>query len=68
MSSLDRRSFLARGAAAAGAAAVSGSLFQTFNLAGASPAPARGGQGSRGGYGPVSRTARCNPSASRRAR
>jgi secreted PhoX family phosphatase len=56
MSPIDRRSFLARGAAAAGAAAVSGSLLQTFNLAGASPAPARGGHGHRAGYGPVSRT------------
>jgi secreted PhoX family phosphatase len=51
MSSLDRRSFLARGAAVAGAAAVSGGLFQTLNLAGASPAPARGGTR----VGPVSR-------------
>jgi secreted PhoX family phosphatase len=58
MSSLDRRSFLARGAAAAGAAAaVSGGLFQTLDLAGASPAPARGGHGSRAGYGPLSRKA-----------
>jgi secreted PhoX family phosphatase len=50
MSSLDRRSFLARGAAAAGAAAVSGGLLQTLNLAGASPAPASGAR-----VGPVSR-------------
>jgi uncharacterized protein len=53
MSSLDRRSFLARGAAAAGAAAVSGGVFQTLNLTGA--APALGASGSRTGLGPVSR-------------
>jgi uncharacterized protein len=62
MSSLDRRSFLARGAAAAGTAAVAGGLFQTLNVAATTPAPALGSaahgrdRGGRAGYGPVSRT------------
>lgn len=55
MPSLDRRSFLARGAAAAGAAAVAGNLLTTFDLAGATPSPAPGHRGGRAGYGPLSR-------------
>jgi uncharacterized protein len=54
MPSLDRRKFLARGAAAAGAAAVAGNLLTTFDLAAATPSPAPGNRGGRAGYGPVS--------------
>jgi uncharacterized protein len=62
MPTLDRRSFLARGAAAAGTAAISTTLFQSLNnTAGASrSALARHGQKGRkgdGGYGPLARTA-----------
>jgi uncharacterized protein len=61
MSTLDRRSFLARGAAAAGTAAVGTTLFQTLNSAAgaAPPSPARGPKGrpGDGGYGPLTRAA-----------
>lgn len=62
MSTLDRRSFLTRGAAAAGTAAVSTTLFQTLNNAAGAAPPALGHRGPRsrkgdGGYGPLVRTA-----------
>jgi secreted PhoX family phosphatase len=62
MSTLDRRSFLTRGAAAAGTAAVGTTLFQTLNNAAgaAPPAPSvRGLKGRKGdgGYGPLARIA-----------
>src|ERR687898_2601087 len=65
MSTLDRRSFLARGAAAAGTAAVGSTLFQTLNnAAGAAPpslgrSRATGPKSStgEGGYGTLSRVA-----------
>ena len=61
MSTLDRRSFLARGAAMAGTAAAAGTLFRTLDGAGASPSPARGGatagHGGHAGYGPLARLA-----------
>ncbi|HZA79577.1 MAG TPA: alkaline phosphatase PhoX, partial [Acidimicrobiales bacterium] len=61
MSSLDRRSFLTRGAAAAGTAAVGTTLFQTLNNAAgaAPPSPSyRGPKGRKGdgGYGQLART------------
>jgi secreted PhoX family phosphatase len=62
MSSLDRRSFLTRGAAAAGTAAVGTTLFQTLNdAAGAAPPSSpsyRGPKGRKGdgGYGQLART------------
>jgi uncharacterized protein len=57
---IDRRSFLARGAVAAGSAAMAGSLFTTLDLAGASASPAAtGGRAGRRdasvGYGPLQR-------------
>jgi hypothetical protein len=62
MSTLDRRSFLTRGAAAAGTAAVSTTLFQTLNNAAGASRSALGHHGSKGrkgdgGYGPLARTA-----------
>jgi uncharacterized protein len=62
MPTLGRRSFLTRGAAAAGTAAVSTTLFQTLNnAAGASRSTLghRGAKGRKGdgGYGPLARTA-----------
>jgi secreted PhoX family phosphatase len=62
MSTLDRRSFLTRGAAAAGTAAVSTTLFQTLNNAAgaAPPAPSHAGPKGRkgdGGYGALARVA-----------
>ena len=62
MSTLDRRSFLARGAATAGAAAVGSTMFHTLgNAAGAAPpSPARPGVKSHrgeGGYGGLHRVA-----------
>jgi secreted PhoX family phosphatase len=65
MSSIDRRSFLSRGAAAAGTAALSTTLFQTFDKAAsaAPPAPTHPGRKGRkgrkgdGGYGALSRVA-----------
>ena len=62
MSTLDRRSFLTRGAAAAGTAAVSTTLFQTLNnVAGASRSAVghHGPKGRKGdgGYGLLARTA-----------
>jgi uncharacterized protein len=62
MATLDRRSFITQGAAAAGAAAAGTTLFQTLNnAAGASP-PARGHRGPKGrrgdgGYGQLARVA-----------
>jgi hypothetical protein len=61
---IDRRSFLARSAVAAGSAAVAGSLFTTLDLAGASASPAATGagtarsgrRGATAGYGPLRRT------------
>jgi hypothetical protein len=65
MSTLDRRSFLTRGAAAAGTAAVGSTLFQTLNNAAGAAPPSLGrsrvtGQKSstgEGGYGALSRVA-----------
>src|SRR5918994_1451113 len=65
MSTLARRSFLARGAAAAGTAAVGSTLFQTLNNAAGAAPPSLGrsrvtGQKSstgEGGYGALSRVA-----------
>lgn len=63
MSTLDRRSLLARGAVAAGGALLSGTLFQTLNGAAGAASPAwgttseRGRDRGRGGYGPLRRTA-----------
>jgi secreted PhoX family phosphatase len=61
MSTLDRRSFLTRGAAAAaGSAAAGTTLFRTLGAAGAAPAPRHQASPSRhgdGGYGPLARTA-----------
>jgi hypothetical protein len=62
MSTLDRRSFLTRGAAAAGTAAVSTTMFQTLNNAAgaAPPAPSHAGPKGRkgdGGYGALARVA-----------
>jgi uncharacterized protein len=55
MSTLDRRSFLARGAALTGSAALGGMLFDTFSKAGAEPAPAFSSTAAAG-YGPLVRT------------
>jgi uncharacterized protein len=62
MSTLDRRSFLTRGAAAAGTAAVGTTLFQTLNNAAGASRSALGHHGPKGrkgdgGYGPLARTA-----------
>src|SRR5918993_137259 len=65
MSTLDRRSFLTRGAAAAGTAVVGSTLFQTLNSAAGAAPPSLGrsrvtGQKSsagEGGYGALSRAA-----------
>src|SRR5918994_7574675 len=65
MSTLDRRSFLTRGAAAAGTAVVGSTLFQTLNSAAGAAPPSLGrsrvtGQKSstgEGGYGTLSRVA-----------
>jgi uncharacterized protein len=56
MSTLDRRKFLARGAALTGSAAMSSMFFSTLTRAGASPSPALGGTPTTGvGYGPLAR-------------
>jgi secreted PhoX family phosphatase len=62
MSTLDRRSFLTRGAAAAGTAAVGTTLFQALNNAAGASRSALGHHGHKGrkgdgGYGPLARTA-----------
>ena len=62
MPTLDRRSFLTRGAAAAGTAAVSTTLFQTLNNAAGASRSALGHHGPKGrkgdgGYGPLARAA-----------
>lgn len=55
MSTLDRRKFLASGAAVAGSAAVAGHLFTTLDRAGATSSPALGATAAAG-YGPLVRT------------
>src|ERR671911_1256939 len=65
MSTFDRRSFLTRGAAAAGTAAVGSTLFQTLNNAAGAAPPSLGHSGRTGhkstagdgGYGALSRIA-----------
>jgi uncharacterized protein len=62
MSTLDRRSFLTRGAAAAGTAAVGSTLFQTLSNAAGAASPSLGHKGPKGktgdgGYGPLARVA-----------
>jgi secreted PhoX family phosphatase len=61
MSTLDRRSFLTRGAAAAGSAVAGTTLFQTLgSAAGAAPVPRHQASPNRhgeGGYGPLARAA-----------
>jgi uncharacterized protein len=62
MSTFDRRSFLTRGAAAAGTAAVSTTLFQTLNNAAGAAPPSLGHRGAKGrkgdgGYGALARVA-----------
>jgi secreted PhoX family phosphatase len=55
MSTLDRRKFLARGAALTGSAAMSSMFLSTLATAGATPSPAAGSSGVPGGYGPLVR-------------
>jgi secreted PhoX family phosphatase len=62
MSTLDRRSFLTRGAAAAGTAAASTTLFRTLDNAAGAASPSFGHRGPKGrkgdgGYGPLARVA-----------
>lgn len=55
MSTLDRRNFLARGAALTGSAAMSSMFFSTLTRAGAAPSPAPGSAAPGAGYGPLAR-------------
>jgi hypothetical protein len=61
MSTIDRRSLMARGAVAAGGAVLGSALFQTLNNAAGAASPAAssasggGGGHPRGGYGPLMR-------------
>lgn len=60
MSTIDRRSLMARGAVAAGGAVLGSALFQTLNNAAGAASPAArvavgGGGHPRGGYGPLTR-------------